>query len=96
MATVIVPQIAAQNTLLTNSENTLVQLNNLDNLAQNAQNTNDITSISTAYQALSSSGALHTTSDIAAAQADSASSTPILSALTTNALESLNACQAGQ
>ena len=96
VATVLAPQLAAQNTLLTSSENALVQLNNLDNLVQSAQTKNDISSVQTAYQALVSSGALHTTDDIAAATTDQTSSTATLNALTTVASASLTSCKAGQ
>lgn len=96
IGTVLTPQLAEENTLLNNSENTLVELNNLDNLVQAAQSVDDVDNVSNTYQSLASSGALHTTDDITAAQADSASSTPILATLTANAQTELSQCQMGQ
>lgn len=96
IATAITPQMNTQNDALTSSANVLAQLNNLDNLAQSAATADDVSNISNAYQALVSSGALHTTTDITNATNDDTSSKTILDALTSDANTALNQCKAGQ
>lgn len=96
IATILAPQIGPQKKLLSDSESALIQLNNLDDLIQAASTQDDVSSIKTAYQALSSSGALHSASVVASAAADRDSSKTTLAAITANANSSLADCKAGK
>lgn len=89
------PEVHTNNKQLSLSDNLISQLNLLDNEVQVAQSIDQVNAVAQAFEALVTSGATHTTTDLNLLQATIATNQATLSGILQETGDSLAVCQGG-